>query len=138
ARASPWSRRRKIALAELVNEPWALPPPESVPGSRVASAFRACGLDVPRTSTTTLSVDVECTLVETGRFLTMLPPEALLFSTRRRSLKLLPIELPIESLPIGIIKLKNRTLSPVAQLFIDCARQIAKPLANGGAALRSA
>ena len=131
ARASPWSRRRKLALAELVDEPWALPPPESVPGSLVASAFRACGLDVPRNSTTALSVDVECMLVETGRFLTMLPPAALLFSTKRLSLKLLPVELPIGPWPIGIIKLKNRTLSPVAQLFIDTARQIAKPLANG-------
>jgi hypothetical protein len=26
--------------------------------------------------------------------------------------------------------LKNRTLSPVAQLFIDCAREVAKPLAK--------
>jgi hypothetical protein len=67
-------------------------------------------------------------LVETGRFLTMLPPAALLFSTKRLSLKLLPVELPIEPWPIGIIKLKNRTLSPVAQLFIDCAHDVAKPL----------
>jgi hypothetical protein len=26
--------------------------------------------------------------------------------------------------------LKNRALSPVAQLFIECAREVAKPLAN--------
>jgi hypothetical protein len=30
---------------------------------------------------------------------------------------------------IGIITLKNRTLTPVAQLFIDCAREVAKPMA---------
>jgi hypothetical protein len=33
-------------------------------------------------------------------------------------------------LPNGIATLKNRTLSPVAQLFIDCAREVAKPLAK--------
>jgi hypothetical protein len=27
--------------------------------------------------------------------------------------------------------LKHRTLSPVAQLFIDCARKLAKPLTKG-------
>src|SRR2546421_9993858 len=27
---NPWVRRRRIALAELVNEPWTLPPPRSV------------------------------------------------------------------------------------------------------------
>jgi hypothetical protein len=36
---------------------------------------------------------------------------------------------PIDT-PIAIIRLKDRTISPVAQLFIDCAREVAKPLAN--------
>jgi hypothetical protein len=31
---------------------------------------------------------------------------------------------------IGIITLKNRTISPVAQLFIENARAVAKPLAR--------
>ena len=29
---NPWVRRRKIELAELVNESWVLPPPESMLG----------------------------------------------------------------------------------------------------------
>jgi hypothetical protein len=33
-------------------------------------------------------------------------------------------------MPIGIVTLKNRTLSPVAQLFIEHAREVAKPLAK--------
>lgn len=35
---SPWVRRRRIKLAELVNESWALPPPESVLGSMAMKA----------------------------------------------------------------------------------------------------
>jgi len=31
---------------------------------------------------------------------------------------------------IGTVTLKNRTLSPAAQLFIDAAREVAKPLAK--------
>jgi hypothetical protein len=31
---------------------------------------------------------------------------------------------------MGIMTLKNRTLSPLARLFIDCAREVAKPLAR--------
>src|SRR5262245_47849549 len=46
-----WARRRKIELAELVDEPWCLPPPESLGGSRFEQAFRARGLDYPPRST---------------------------------------------------------------------------------------
>jgi DNA-binding transcriptional LysR family regulator len=52
------------------------------------------------------------------------------FSAKRMSLKILPIELPIRPGPVGIVTLKNRMLSPVAELFVDCAREIAKSLAK--------
>jgi DNA-binding transcriptional LysR family regulator len=45
-------------------------------------------------------------------------------------LKALPVELPLPRVPVGIVTLKNRTLSPVARLFIEHAREIAKPLAK--------
>jgi hypothetical protein len=43
-------------------------------------------------------------------------------------LKVLPVELPIARVPSGIVTLKNRALSPVAQLFIDATRKAAMPL----------
>jgi hypothetical protein len=46
------------------------------------------------------------------------------------SLKLLPVDLRGDPYATGIITLKNRTLSPLAQLFITCAREVAKPLAK--------
>ena len=125
-----WTRRRKIELAELINEPWTHPPPESLPGSLVAMAFRAHGLDVPRASVTAASLQLQNTLLATGRFLTILPGAMLHFSMKRLSLKILPVRLRMEARPVGIVTLKNRTLSPVAQLFINCAREIAKPLAK--------
>lgn len=51
---------------------------------------------------------------------------------RRLDLKVLPIRLPPDRLPIGIVTLKNRTLSPVAQLFIEVAREVARPRAKRG------
>jgi len=46
------------------------------------------------------------------------------------SFKVLPIELPARPGPVGITTLKKRTLSPVARLFIEHAREVAKPLAK--------
>jgi hypothetical protein len=40
------------------------------------------------------------------------------------------VTLPNAPMPIGIITLKNRTLTPPAQLYVDNVRAIAKPLAK--------
>ena len=125
--------RRKIELAELIDEPWCLPPPESLGGTHLQRAFRANGLDYPPPSTVVaLSTQLHASLVATGRYLGILPGAMLWYCGKRLSLKVLPVELPIQPRLrlVGIVTLKNRTLSPVAQLFIDCARDVAKPLAK--------
>ena len=124
---NPWARRRRIELAELVNEPWALPAPEGAAGAAVVEAFRAGGLDYPRATLVTSSPELRISLVATGRFLTM---AAFKFPARHPELKVLPVELPMAHLPVGIVTLRNRTLSPVAKLFIQHAHEVAKPLAK--------
>jgi DNA-binding transcriptional LysR family regulator len=125
---SPWARRRRIGLAELTNESWVLPPPGSWIGSVAREAFRASGLDYPRTTVVTDSPQVRISLLATGRFVTIFPASAMRFPNPRPEIKALPVELPVARLANGIVTLKNRTLSPVAQLFIECAREVAKPL----------
>ena len=125
-----WARRRRIEIAELVNELWVLPPPDSVIGSIVMDAFRASGLDYPRVSVVTDCPHMRISLLATGRFVTVFPASAFRFLTKRSELKILPVELPTARRPNGIVTLKNRALSPVARLFIDCAREVAKPLAK--------
>jgi DNA-binding transcriptional LysR family regulator len=127
---SPWVRRRRIELAELVSQSWILPPPESQIGSVAMEAFRARGLDYPRVTVVTGTPQVRISFLATGRFLSIFPASALRFPTRHLELKVLPVELPVARVPIGIVTLKNRTLSPVAQLFIEHAREVAKPLAK--------
>jgi DNA-binding transcriptional LysR family regulator len=126
-----WVRRRKIELAELIDEPWSLPLPETTAGSQFLKAFRANGLDYPpRSSVVTPSTQLTVSLVATGRYLGILSGSMLRFCGKRLSLKILPIDLSIQPRPVGIVTLKNRTFSPIAKLFIECAREIAKPLAK--------
>jgi DNA-binding transcriptional LysR family regulator len=127
---NPWARRRKIELAELVNEPWVLPPPRSVVASLALETFRASGLDYPRTIVVTESPQARFNLPATGSFLTMLSASSLRFPTRRTEIKVLPVQLPIAPVPAGILTLKNRTLSSVARLFVKHAREVAKLLAK--------
>jgi DNA-binding transcriptional LysR family regulator len=125
-----WVRRRRIEIAELANELWVLPPPDSVIGSIVMDAFRASGLGYPRVSVVTDCPHMRISLLATGRFVTIFPASAFRFLAKRSELKVLPVELPMARRPNGIVTLKNRALSPVAQIFIDCAREVAKPLAK--------
>jgi DNA-binding transcriptional LysR family regulator len=127
---SPWVRRRRVALAELANEPWVLPPPESGIGSIAMDAFRASKLDHPRRTVVTDSPHVRMSLLATGRFFTIFPASALRFPTRHPEIKVLPVELPNSRVPNGVVTLKDRALNPVAQLFIEHAREVAKPLAR--------
>src|SRR5262245_6726707 len=120
----PRARQRQIALAELADERWVLPPADYLLGSAIVDAFRASGSDYPRATVGTVSPEVRMSLVATGRFLTIFPASALRFPIKGPALKVLPVKLPIASVPNGIVTLKNRTLSPVARLFIEHARRL--------------
>jgi DNA-binding transcriptional LysR family regulator len=128
--SSPWAKRRKIALAELVDESWCVPPPDSFAATLLTEAFNAKGLPLPHISAVSFSIPLITALLATGNFLCLLPNSLLQLSPHRISFKVLPIELPAEPGLVGIITLKKRTLSPVARLFIEHAREVAKPLAK--------
>ena len=125
---NPWTRRRKLKLSDLMNEPWCLPAPETFPGGRIVAAFRERRLELPRASVMTGSMQLTHRMLATGRFLSILSGSMMHFVARPLSLKIVPVELPVQPWPVGIVTLKNRTLSPVAQLFLDCARKASKPL----------
>jgi DNA-binding transcriptional LysR family regulator len=127
---SPWVRRRRIEFAELLRESWVLPPPGSEIASIATEAFRANGVDYPRTTVVTDSPHARMSLLTTGRFVTILPASALKFPALRPEIKPLPVNLPKARAPSGVVTLKARELSPVAQLFIECARELAKAPGN--------
>jgi len=128
-RDNPWTRRRRVELSDLLEEPWILPPPEAFIGQFVIEAFRSRHLPVPRSSVITSSVHMRHNMMVTGRFLAMLPSAMLKFPTYRGSLRALPIDLPETRRPIGLITLKKRGLSPAAKLFSSYAKEVVRPLA---------
>jgi DNA-binding transcriptional LysR family regulator len=120
----PWARRRKIDLAELIDEPWITVPSDDIGGAVLVKAFRARGLEPPRITVTTYSVHLRNVLAATGRFIAALPESVLRFNTAH--LRELPVDLPTPPWPVAIMTPKNRTLNPVVERFIECAREVAK------------
>jgi DNA-binding transcriptional LysR family regulator len=126
---SLWTRHRNLALKDLIDDAWTMPSPDSNAGALLKEAFRASGLAVPHIAVAGYGTEMQSALVSTGRFLAILPASYLKFNGRRFGLKVLPIKLPIPPRRVGVVTLKNRTLSPLASIFIDCARRLSKPLA---------
>src|SRR6267142_2634117 len=129
---SPWARRRKIALADLLDEPWILVPPNNVFAPFVTQAFRAQGLELPRARVTSFSSSIRTQLVATGRSLTIMAGSMLRPNAERWDLKALPIALDALSFPVAIFKLKHRTVSPVVEKFVEHLRAAAKFMAAPG------
>jgi DNA-binding transcriptional LysR family regulator len=125
---SKWARSRTLKLADLTDEPWILAPPDTLAGSLTADLFRVNGLDIPRAALKTLSIHLYCQLAASGRFVTVLPTSILQFRGKALGLEALPIKLPVQPRPVAFVRLKNRTLSPMAQRFVECAREITRPL----------
>jgi DNA-binding transcriptional LysR family regulator len=119
---SQWARRRKIDLAELVDEPWILAVPGSWNYRIVSEAFRARGLDMPKVVLRTFSTHLRTNMVASGHFVATFPRSVVRFYAQRFSLKELSVDLPDRPWPVAILTLKNRTLSPVIQLFLDHVR----------------
>src|SRR5262245_53744717 len=126
---SKWLRRCSIDLAELVDEPWCLTPEELPISPFVAAAFRKRGLRQPRIVVRSNSVHLWYAMIHSGRFVALAPASTVRLSGKRLGLRPLPIKFSVQPGSVGIVTLKNRTISPAAQRFIDCAREFCKTLA---------
>ncbi|HEY1504823.1 MAG TPA: LysR family transcriptional regulator [Stellaceae bacterium] len=127
---SRWIRRRKIALAELIDEPWILTGPSTWNHARITEAFLAQGLAMPKIALVTGSVHLRTHLLANSSFIAAFPRSVLRSDGDRFLLKPLPVDLPHRPWPVAIVTLKNRTLSPVVARFIECAREVAKSFAS--------
>jgi len=119
ANSSAWARQRKPALEALTEAPWILSPNEIGPHSPVLEAFRAIGVPPPAARVLTGSLNLRRSLLQTGRFVTVMPHSLLRFGPDRDWIKVLPISLPMWAVPTMIIKLRGRALSSVAERFAD-------------------
>jgi DNA-binding transcriptional LysR family regulator len=100
---SSWARRRRIEFSELVNEPWAVPPADTLVGSIFADAFRAKGVAYPPKCVATGTIHLFCALLASGPFLSIFPGSTLHFGANLPPLKVLPVDLPVPPSPIGIL-----------------------------------
>jgi DNA-binding transcriptional LysR family regulator len=122
---SQWARRRNLTLAALMNEPWLLAQPGSLARLLHDEVFRRSGLPPPSATVLTVSLQLYMRLIETGRWLGLVPASVMRFGGKDMRLKVLPIKVSSPPAPVGFVTVKDRTLTPLAARFIECARKVA-------------
>ena len=135
-RTSRWAKRRKVDIVELHNERWVLTTSDSWNYRVVAEAFHSRGLEMPAIALRTLSVHIRASMIAGGNFVTTFPASVLLHYTGRSGIKVLPIRLPTRAWPVVMVTLKERTLSPVVDRFMQCVRETTNPICDENSAER--
>jgi DNA-binding transcriptional LysR family regulator len=131
SKKSHLARRQKLTLADLIDEPWCGPLSDTNGERSFINAFRAHGLPIPQTIVTAGSERLRTRLIADGRFVGMIGQSVLQFNPTSPWLHVLPVKILAPPSPIGVVTLKNRSISPAAQRFIDVAREVTKPLRKG-------
>lgn len=126
--SSRWARKRKIKLAHLADAAWISTPSDVLAGRFLTEAFEAQGLKPPKPVIETNSIHLRQHLASRGDYIAVLPRSVLRLSAKQHSLKELPIKLSMKASPVGIVTLSKRIPTAGAQIFTDCARQVARSL----------
>jgi len=123
---SRWARRRRIELGDLVDADWVATPRETLTTRLLEQAFRDKGLPAPKLRVTTFSVQLRARLLVEGEFLACMPRSLLQVKVDGVGLRTLPIKLAPHTFPVAIVTVKNRTLTPVVELFVERLRAFVK------------
>ena len=81
--------------------------------------------EAPNAKALTVSLHLYLRLMETGDWLGLIPASTMRFGGKYRRVKALPIDTLCPPSPVGIVTIKDRTLTPLAQRFIEYTRKIA-------------
>jgi DNA-binding transcriptional LysR family regulator len=100
--------------------------PETWNHARLVEAFRARGLELPSSNLVTLATPLRVHFLKNGPYMSAIARSL----AHQNGLVELPVDLPRWDFPISVVALKNRTLTPVVEHFVDFARSAAREFAH--------
>jgi DNA-binding transcriptional LysR family regulator len=124
-REHPLARRRRVDIRTLSTERWIMPVGGTWAGDLVATEFGRLGLAISEPAIKTDSIPLRSALLHSGRYLTVRPGSMLAYGRAGKELAVLPVDLSGATRTMGIACLQGRTLPPVYDAFLACARTAA-------------
>ena len=126
--AHPLATKRSLTLADLADQGWVLPQPGSVLRDRLLGVFVELGLAPPTNVVETTSVPVITSLLRDSDMVAVLPLDVVQPYCQAGVLKVLIPSLTVPMGLFGIITLRNRQVSPGAQVLLAALRETAANL----------
>lgn len=124
----PLARRRRIALADLIDEHWILSRNERMASSPVVQAFADAGLPMPARVIESGTLSLRHQMLLSGRFVTCMPHTVVPFARRHMGLRVLPVALPRWAEATMVLWLRGRVPAPATTACLDALREAARSL----------
>ena len=124
----PLAGRADLQLEELIEQPWILPPPDSLVRDKLAAMFLQEGLPQPSNIVEASSIPVVTTLLAQSNMIVALPEAAVHSYCEAGMLTLLMRALPLGIGGFGLITRRNCGPSAAAQLTLSALRHLAAEL----------
>ena len=118
-------RRREPPWSELARMPWVMPPPWASSRIKLNQLFYAQRLDPPSDIIESASFLVTLTFLRQRGAAAFVADNVARYLAREGLAKALPIDVPIELPPVGLLTLRNRRATPAAEQFMACCREVA-------------
>ncbi|HSI50598.1 MAG TPA: LysR substrate-binding domain-containing protein [Ideonella sp.] len=127
----PLAGRSRLSWRDLAQVPWVVPPPWASSRIKLNQMFYKHGLNPPVDLIETASFLATLSFMRERAALGFLAQQVALHFEREGLLKVLPVQVPIELPPVGIITLRGRLSTPSSAQLIQCLREAAKGLVAG-------
>ncbi len=121
--AHPLAGRARLSLHELASAPWIMPPPGSILRQRFDQQFHNAGLEPPGDVVDTSEIVLITSMLQMSDALNVMSADVALRYQELGLLTVLPIELACQMDPYGIIRRRDRLLSPGAELLLQAIRR---------------
>lgn len=123
----PLARRASLSLADLLDQDWILPPPQTSLRRQIDDSFQRQGLEPPTRAVELVSILTNHTLLLESDMIGVMPYQVV---ETQHGLVRLPVEVTAAAGPVGISTRQNFEPSPATAYFLSVLRRVAAEMAR--------
>lgn len=123
---NPIATRNRVTWSELAVCSWVMPQPWATLRSKIEELFRTIGQPMPSDTLETSSFLTMLSILRTRSAVALMPYSVAHTFESEGLIKIVPVAIPFEMAPVGIISVAARSVSPTGQLLLDCLQAAGK------------